>query len=208
MLFRSLKGEFEITLKKARSREEYEAAIKSALDETNRIIRLAENLLVLARLESKEAFLEKKPLDIGALVQSAVNSMRPLSDIKDIRIFFKPPAKSIVNADEYQMKTMFLNLLDNAIKYTRQKGEIWVDSEELGGDIAIRIKDNGIGIPEDRIGRIFDRFYRGDIPGDSPGFGLGLSIVRAIAQSHGGKVLVKSAPSAGTTFTVVLPVLH
>jgi signal transduction histidine kinase len=203
-----MKGEFELSLKKARSQQEYEAAIRSALDETNRIIRLSETLLMLARLDSKEVFFEKKTVDLNDVLQKIVNSMRPLADLKEIRMLFKPCAGLSVNGDEDQLKTLFMNLIDNAIKYTPEKGEIWVVAGNESGAAVVRVKDSGSGIPEDKAGHIFDRFYRGEKASGSGGFGLGLSIARAIAVMHGGDVRLENAASSGATFTVSMPAIY
>jgi heavy metal sensor kinase len=201
-----LKGEFEVILKKVRTGEEYENTLRSSLEEINRIIKLVENLLILAKLDSKEAEgLERKNLDLGLLVQGAVNNVKGLSGLKDISMAFKPKDGLSVNADEDQLKTLFLNLLDNAIKYTEKGGKVSVSASKEGRMAKIEIKDTGVGIPSGELKHIFDRFYRGDKSRNRLGFGLGLSIAKSIAEAHGGNITVTSRLTKGTAFTVYLP---
>ena len=202
-----LKGEFEVILKKIRSAGEYESVIKSALEEINKVSRLAENLLLLARFDSKEAFPEKRKLDVSVLLEGVINNIKGISELKEIKVSFQPSEKLILDADEAQLRTLFFNILHNAVKYTPQKGGIWVSIEKDSSTVRIKIQDTGIGIPEEEIEHIFDRFYRVEKSRNSFGFGLGLSIAKAIAEAHGGTVEVESLPSKGTTFTIILPII-
>lgn len=201
-----LKGEFEVVLKKIRSQQEYESSLRSSLEEINRLSRLAENLLLLARFDSSGVWLDKKRLDLNQLIKTIINNIRGLVELKEINIVFSPKGEIALNGDESQLKTLFLNIIDNAVKYTPQKGSVEISTETNNSSSAkVLIRDTGIGIPEGQIGRIFDRFYRVDGSRNSAGFGLGLSIAKSIAESHGGKIEVGSEPGKGTTFTVLLP---
>lgn len=111
----------------------------------------------------------------------------------------------MLNGDENQLKTLFVNIIDNAIKYTPPKGEIRVNTKRDKSLVRIAVEDAGIGIPPDEVTRIFDRFYRSDKSRNSLGFGLGLSISKSIVEAHGGTISVKSRPGEGTVFTVMLP---
>ena len=200
-----LKGEFEVSLKKLRSQQEYESILSSSLEEINRIIKLAENLLLLARLDSKEVLPEKRMLEIDSLVALIVNNIKPLAELKQIQLSFNSNGATFLEGDESQLKTAFINLLDNAIKYTGQKGKIDISVTGDKGSVKIYIKDTGIGIPEEELPRIFDRFYRIDKSRNTTGFGLGLSITESIIEAHGGTIAVNSQPSHGTTFTISIP---
>ncbi len=201
-----LKGEFEVALKKARSLEEYAFILKSALEEINRITSLAENLLLLAKFDSKEVGLDKKRLNLNSLLLNIINSLKGLSELKQIPISFAASDEKVfLNGDENQLKTLFLNILDNAIKYTPQKGKIYISLERDRGLARVSIKDTGMGINKEEISHIFDRFYRVDKSRNSSGFGLGLSIAKSIAEAHEGKIEAESEPSKGTTFIVYLP---
>lgn len=112
-----------------------------------------------------------------------------------------------VRGDETQLTSMFANLVENAVKYTPPGGGVEVAAESDGNEVVVRVSDTGIGIPEEYLARIFERFYRVDKARSKQtgGTGLGLSIVRHIAENHGGRVTVESTPGEGSAFTVYLP---
>ncbi len=203
-----LKGEFEIILKKTRSPEEYGSVLKSALEEINKITKLAENLLLLARFDSKEAFPEKRRLDLNSLLTGVMKNIKGISELKEISVLFRPGEELVMDADEAQLKTLFFNMLDNAVKYTSRGGRISVSAEKCGHMAKIKISDTGIGIPEDEMEHIFDRFYRVEKSRNGSGYGLGLNISKAIVEAHGGTIEAKSAPLQGTTFIINLPLLQ
>ena len=203
-----LKGEFEVTLKKARSNAEYQGTLKSALEETDRIIRLSENLLLLAKFDSKEISQKNEKLDIEALIKDIANNVKGMAELKDITLLFSGGEGLPVYGDRNQLKTLFLNIIENAFKYTPEKGRIEISVVKDGASADITIKDTGPGISEEEAGYIFDRFYRVDKSRSSSGFGLGLSIARAIAEAHGGGISVRSRPGEGTAFIVSLPLFH
>jgi len=200
-----LKGEFEIILKKARSNEEYQATLNSALEETDRIIRLSENLLILAKFDSKEILQKSEKLDITALLKGIANSARGLAELREMALSFSGAEGLWVYGDPNQLKTLFLNIIENAFKYTLEKGRIEISVIKRNTSAEIIIKDTGLGIPEDEINHIFDRFYRVDKSRASSGFGLGLSIAKSIAEAHGGGISVQSRPGEGTSFIVAIP---
>jgi heavy metal sensor kinase len=203
-----LKGELEIALKKIRSAEEYNSVLISSLEEINRIIKLAESLLLIARFDSEEALLKKEEFDIVSLLASVVDNAKGITELKQIKVSFKPPDRITLRGDRSQLKTLFLNILDNAVKYTSQGGRIDVAAGSDRSSAKILIRDTGIGIPKSELEHIFDRFYRVDKArsGDSS-FGLGLSIAQSIAEAHGGKIEVESEEAKGTVFTVTLPLV-
>jgi heavy metal sensor kinase len=200
-----LKGEMEVALKRIRSTEEYESVLLSNLEEVNRINRIVEDLLMLARFDSSAIILEKKPLEISGLVNVIVNDIKVLADQKNISINFSAQGKINIYGDENQMKRLFINLLDNAIKYTQRNGKVIVSVEPVEDFARIEISDTGTGIPADEIKHVFDRFYRLDKSRHKPGFGIGLSIAKSIVDAHKGKIEVESKMNQGTTFTVFLP---
>lgn len=203
-----LKGEFEVFMKRARSAEEYEHLLKSSLEEINKIANLVENLLMLASFESKKILLpQKKELDLNLLVQGVMNSIKGLAAHKQVGLALEQRDNITVSGDEQQLKQLFFNLLDNAIKYTSSGGEVKVSLEESRAMARITIIDTGIGIAREDLDKIFERFYRGDKSNISAGFGLGLNIVKSIADAHGGSVSVESEEGQGTTFTILLPLL-
>lgn len=200
-----LKGEFEVVLKKMRSGEEYEKILRSSLEEVNKITMLVENLLILANFESREILPERKGLDLNLLVQVVVNSIKRLAEEKNIELSIIQHDAVTVNGDEQQLKHMILNLLDNAVKYTQSGGKVAVILERNGPAAGIIVKDTGRGMSENEIARIFDRFYRTDASRFEQGFGLGLSIVKSIVDSHKGTISVDSTAGKGSVFTITLP---
>lgn len=200
-----LKGEVEVVLKKMRSSEEYEAILRSSLEEIDKMTRLVENLLMMASFESKKIMPQRKALDLKALILEVINNIKRLADHKEITIGLSGEEGLTLPGDEKQLKQLFLNLIDNAVKYTLSGGRIDLKLEKSGDDARITIKDDGVGIPEEETVHIFDRFYRVHSLKASHGFGLGLSIVKAIVDAHHGNIKVESSTGKGTTFIITLP---
>lgn len=200
-----IKGELEVTLKRIRSAQEYESVLLSNMEEVNRIIRIVEELLLLARFDSKAISLQNVKIDVNSMLVNLVKDMKILSNQKSISISFDSPAHCHVNGDEEKLKLLFQNVIDNAIKYSPEGGKIKVELLQKDNFAAIVIQDNGIGISEKDCPHIFDRFYRVDNARSGIGFGLGLSIAKSITEAHQGEISVKSIVGAGSTFSVHLP---
>jgi len=111
----------------------------------------------------------------------------------------------VIMADTSQLRRVFTNLLDNAIKFSKGKGTITISTHETAEEVVIKVKDEGMGIEQDELPYIFDSFRRGRDAEKKEGFGLGLAAVKAIVEGHGGRVVVKSEPGKGSVFTVALP---
>jgi two-component system OmpR family sensor kinase len=200
-----LKGDLEVTLKKSRSPQEYEAVLKSSLEEIDTISGILDNLLMLARWENREIPLRLAAFDLRTLAEQVLSHIRVLAEQKRIRLSLQAPAGLPFTGDEAQLRTALTNLLDNGIKYSAPGGRIGVrlaDDEEA---VRIVISDQGLGIPENKLPRIFDRFYRVEDSRTSPGFGLGLSIVKSIVEAHRGRIEVESRPGHGTVFSLIFP---
>ncbi|MCX5687348.1 MAG: ATP-binding protein [Candidatus Omnitrophica bacterium] len=200
-----LKGEIEVALKKIRSKEEYENILKSSIEEINRISSIVENLLIFARFENDTVMLETKTLDITILLKSVVDDIKILAMQKNIKMSIKEQEKIVISGDADKLKRLFLNILDNAIKYNPQGGKVNISITKKNDSVHIRVSDTGIGIPEKDICHIFDRFYQVDKSGHQSGFGLGLSIARSIAEAHKGKIEAESTLNHGTTFIISFP---
>src|ERR671916_321477 len=160
--------------------------------ETGRLSQLINDLLDLARLDSQEQVENPVPVDLRSVLITVLARMRRVARKKNITLQWKrfgKAAQYTVYGDETQLTSMFANLVDNAVKYTPPGGRVEVVGDSDGSEITIRISDTGIGIPEEKIPRIFERFYRVDKARSkaSGGTGLGLSIVRHIAEKHGGR---------------------
>jgi len=201
-----LKGELEVTLKKIRSPQEYENALQSSLEEVNHLAGIVENLLTLARFDAKTTILQAQPLDLSSLIKDAVEAIQVLAVQKNITLQFNTAHTVEILADKNQLKRLVLNLLDNAIKYTSSGGRVSIDLHQQRTSVDIDITDTGIGIPENELPHIFDRFYRVDKSRSSIGFGLGLSIAQSIAMAHGGRIYAKANVPQGTIFTISLPI--
>jgi signal transduction histidine kinase len=178
--------------------------------ETERLAQLITDLLDLARLESQERIDYPNVVDVRGVLMTVLARMRRVARKKNITLQWKrfgKAAQYTVRGDETQLTSMFTNLVDNAVKYTPAGGRVEVVGGFEGPEIVIRIADTGIGIPEGKLSRIFERFYRVDKARSKAtgGTGLGLSIVRHVAENHGGRVTVESTLGEGSVFTVHLP---
>jgi two-component system sensor histidine kinase SenX3 len=178
--------------------------------ETERFSQLINDLLDLARLESQERVENPVLVDVRSILMSVLADMRRVARKKNITLQWKrfgKAAQYTVYGDETQLTSMFTNLVDNAVKYTPSGGRVEVTGGSEGSEIVIRVSDTGIGIPEGKLPRIFERFYRVDKARskETGGTGLGLSIVKHVAENHGGRVTVESALGEGSTFAVYLP---
>lgn len=174
-----------------------------------RLGRLTADLLTLSRIELKSQRFQPESYYVNTLMQESVDSIEPIAAKKDIRVRMESaPEKSEAFCDSEAVQQILGNLLDNAIKYTPEGGEILVSGKELpGGMVEIAVQDTGIGIPEEDLPRLFERFYRVDKARSRElgGTGLGLSIVKHLAKAMGGEVGVRSTLGKGSTFWFTLP---
>ncbi|MGD2245398.1 MAG: ATP-binding protein [Candidatus Aminicenantes bacterium] len=175
---------------------------------TDRLINIVNDLLVISELEEKETQLEIEEVDLNALIKNVLKIFKQKFEKKQIKLEFDTRNdRNPILGDAYKLEQMFINIIDNAEKYT-EKGTVRVSLERQKNHVCIKIEDTGIGIPEEHLSRIFERFYvvdksRSRLLG---GTGLGLSIVKHIVLLHRGEASVVSEVGRGTKFTVVLPV--
>jgi two-component system, OmpR family, sensor histidine kinase SenX3 len=179
-------------------------------NETEQLSQLISDLLDLARLESQKQVENPVPVDVRSVLMTVLARLRRVARKRNITLQWKRfgrAAQYTVQGDETQLTSMFTNLIDNAVKYTPPGGQVEVTGGCEASEIVIRVSDTGIGIPEGKLPRIFERFYRVDKARskETGGTGLGLSIVKHIAENHGGRVTVRSTLGEGSTFTVYLP---
>jgi signal transduction histidine kinase len=181
--------------------------IGSVREEAERLSAIVQGLLTIARLDAGEARMESKDIDLSKLLAATLEQMRLLADNKHLAVTVEAPAPVIVQGDELRLKQVMVNLIDNAVKYTMPGGSVHFGAHPAGDKAVFEARDNGIGIPREALPHVFERFYRADRgqAGAPQGAGLGLSIVRAICQAHGGAVIVDSTEGRGTTVTVELP---
>jgi len=170
---------------------------------------LVDDLLTLARLESRSAGLQFSDVQLAELFQSVIRDWEKKLAEKQLKVVVDlSPDVRTIRADETRLHEVLYNLLDNTLKYSRENGEIRLRAVQRGPEIVLSVTDNGIGISKDDLPRIFERFYRADKARSRElgGTGLGLAIVKHIAQLHGGRVEAESELGKGTTIRVILPV--
>jgi two-component system phosphate regulon sensor histidine kinase PhoR len=175
--------------------------------ETDRLVKLVDDLLDLSLLESKRLTLELKPVDVSVLVAHTVDKLRPLAQTQRLTLHQSAPPGIVVSADADRLEQVLTNLVDNALKYTPEGGRVDVQVAAANGEIEVLVNDSGRGIGPEDLPHVFERFYRADRSRTrgSGGTGLGLAIAKHIVEAHGGRISVSSQPNAGTTFKVTLP---
>jgi signal transduction histidine kinase len=184
-------------------RKEGEPAVESARNvrlTIGRMEQLIASLLDYVRLKANKLEVVPRPLDAAELLREAVEIFRPLARVKSLSLTLAiPNAPLWATADHDRMFQVLSNLLSNAIKFSSVKGEIIVQATTLGHDLQVAVRDDGPGIPERDLDRVFEGFCQLQ-DSDARGLGLGLYISRAIIQAHGGKIWATSRPGAGSTF--------
>jgi len=203
-----LRGETEVALRKPRSTEEYQDVLASTLEEVHRMSRIVEDLLLLAKGDLGEAPVNKTSLDLNEVLGDIALQAQLVSETKNISVIFEEAPSIKIMADPLRIRQLFWNILNNAIKYTPQDGMIYISIKtENNENVKVAISDTGIGIPEQDLPHIFERFYRVDKhrARSQGGSGLGLAICKWITTAHGGKIEVHSNPGEGSVFTIVLP---
>lgn len=198
----------EITLRKPRSESEYRDALSQILHETEKLSHLIEQLLEMARADSGVATLQLVHTNVSDTLAKACRQARVLAEAKQLTSAEHLPDEPLwIRADPAALERLFLIFLDNAVKYTQPGGrvDIWLTSHD--GFAITEIRDTGIGIAKEDIPHIFERFYQADRSRsrEKGGSGLGLSIGRWIAQTHGGEIQVESELSKGSSFRIQLP---
>ncbi|MEJ2219408.1 MAG: heavy metal sensor histidine kinase [Desulfobacterales bacterium] len=201
-----IRGISEVSLTTGASEKEYEDMAASTVEECDRLLDMINTMLVISKTEAGVNKLDARELDIGAVVRDACELFRSPAEDKNLRLVCDVSGNFSVFGDNRMIQRMIANLLDNAIKYTPAGGSIEVTINTGTHDtVAIAVKDTGVGISEEDLPRIFERFYRCDPSRSEAGIGLGLSFARAIARAHGGDIRVTSTSGRGSTFSVTLP---
>src|SRR5574341_559925 len=196
-----------LLLRPEMSREQQEQIIHNIHNETLRLNSLASSFLDLARLESGRVQFRKTNFNITDLLYECMDIMSSKADEEKVRVRIEAPdGLPAFDADRDKVKQVVLNLLSNAIKYNRPNGQVVMSAGASEDETFICVQDTGLGIPEDAMAHLFEKFYRvRETEGKTAGTGLGLSICKQIVQGHGGRMEVKSKLGSGTSFTVHLP---
>jgi two-component system phosphate regulon sensor histidine kinase PhoR len=191
------------------SREELSRILRVMERHSNRLDLLVEDLLTLAELESADPNLQLRDVDLSSFFAEVVRDWGKRLAIKQLNLMVDlSPDLPTIHADRARLQEALYNLLDNAMKYSREDGQIQLNVRRRDGEIELSVSDNGIGIGKEDLPRIFERFYRADearSPDKVRGTGLGLAIVKHIAQLHGGRVEAESELGRGTTIRIMLP---
>jgi signal transduction histidine kinase len=177
--------------------------------ESDRLRRLVEELLDLARIESGQIAFAREPVELGQVLQGVCKRLALRAEGQGVTLQAELPELPVVIGDGDRLAQVFTNLLDNAIKHSPSESVVRLHGEVSRGWVTLHVDDRGMGIPEEELARIFERFYQVDKArgGDEGrGVGLGLAISQEIVQAHGGRIVVQSAVGDGTRFTVQLPV--
>lgn len=201
-----LKGGMEVALRADRPRAEYQQVLRSSLEEVERLIRLAEDLLLLSRL-SAAAPTTPGLVDLEPVFLDVVDAAARLADGKGVSIRVTDTAPVTVPGEASTLRRALRNLVENAVKYTPAGGKVELGLERADGWATVTVSDTGVGMEPADAARIFQPFVRLDAARarDTGGAGLGLAIARSIVTGHGGSIDVRTSPGAGSTFTVRLP---
>lgn len=204
-----LQGNLDVALMKARTSEEYREALINNLEQVGRLIALTRSLLTLANFTSGRPPVHLVPLALEPLIQDMVDELTLLADDRRITLSFESQPVPPVLGDAQWIKQALINLLDNALHYTPAGGAVTIRLQAAGDGVAVAVEDTGHGIEPEHLPHLFERFYRTDWARakDAGGTGLGLPIVKEIAEAHGGTVSVTSQVEKGSVFTLRLPVL-
>jgi signal transduction histidine kinase len=196
----TISGSLEMLQLKKLSDEQRQRYLETAARQTERINRLFKDLMTLQRYDSDSYFIEKKPFDLQLTLQDIDEMFRSQAAEKDLELIVDKKPVTIF-ADPNKIEQVLENLVSNAIKYTN-KGYVKVSLTESETDITVKVEDSGIGISEDHLLRLFDRFYRTDKARsrDKGGTGLGLSVVKSILTAHGSAIHIESTPGEGSLF--------
>ena len=227
-----LKGEIEVALRNPRDPAEYQQVLASVLEEVESMARLVDDLLLLSRADAGALRWEKQTVEMDRLVEEVAKEGEILGRGKQVQVKIQELEPLVVQGDGQRLKQLLRNLVDNAVKYTPSGGQVALSLRRAEGSnapvvdsakpvdrltnqpigistewVEISVRDTGIGIPPDAVPRIFERFYRVDPARsrETGGAGLGLCIVKTIAEGHGGSIEVESTLGQGSRFSVRLP---
>jgi signal transduction histidine kinase len=189
-------------------KEEFAGKLLSNMrQEVKRMTSLVSDLLTLARSDSNIIERRSETFDFVPHAEKAIESVESLANAKQINLHFEAPDTLMAKGDPERLSQLLYILLDNAIKYTPNRGEVWLLLSREGQELCIRVKDTGIGIKKEDFQRVFERFYRADKSRSRQmgGHGLGLSIAKWIVETHEGTINISSEIGKGTEFTIRIP---
>jgi two-component system OmpR family sensor kinase len=198
-----LKTELELALRRSRSREELEEAIRAAAQDTERLSRIADDLLLLARAEQGRVPLRREQVDVADVLETVAARFQPRADLERRRLTVAAGEPLVIRADRTLLEQALANMVDNA--FNHGAGEITLKAERRNGSAELHVLDEGEGFPADMIGRAFERFSRGRTQ-NADGAGLGLAIVETIAEAHDGAAGAANSGVNGTDVWITLTI--
>lgn len=200
-----LRGTAELALQGGGDPHEAQAALGDCIEESDRVLQLLEALLDISAAEAGALKLNRDRLDLRSLTDRAADLYREVAEDRQITLVLDQPDPVEASADAIRLGQAVNNLVDNALKYTPAGGRVTLSVRQEPAGPRVVVSDTGPGIPPGEREAIFRRLYRGDTSRSQRGLGLGLSLVKAIVEAHGGQVLVDDAPGGGARFTLALP---
>jgi len=202
-----LKSELELGSRPGRSPAELSTALASAASETDRIIHLTDDLLVLSRSDEQALALQCEPTDLAELATTAVDAFLPRALVAAVSLEVDAPVGLVIEVDPVRYRQIIDNLIDNALRYAPAQSTVTIAVERVPGGVSLEVGDEGPGFPEEFLPHAFRRFSRPDASRnrDSGGSGLGLAIVKSLAEAHGGTARASNRPTGGAVVTVVIP---
>jgi signal transduction histidine kinase len=200
-----LRARGETALRASAADVEAREALAACIEEADRVMSLLATLMDISEAETGTMRLTLDRVPVAEVVRDATDLYEDTAEERGVSLSSQVPPELSVRADRQRLRQVLANLVDNAIKYTTAGGRVTIDASRAGNDVVLSVSDTGIGITSEDLPRIWDRLYRGGGQDREPGLGLGLSLVKAIVEAHGGRVEVESSPGQGSTFRVVLP---
>jgi heavy metal sensor kinase len=203
----AIKGQINVTLTRQRTPQEYESTLHHIQQETDRLIRLANDLLFLARLDASPLYWQPESVDLSHLVEAVIDQIEIIAAEKGITLSAEIPDGVTLQGITDHLIRLFLNIVENAVKYTPTGGTVHVSMRQNLQDVHVVISDSGQGISAEHLPHLFERFYRVDRERsqNSGGAGLGLAIAYQIALAHGSGIQIQSVQGQGTKVIVSLP---
>ena len=197
-------GDEELALASAPNLDRYREALADCVEESERVLNMLNTLMDITEAEAGMMKLKREPVDLCQIVQEAVELYEYVAEEKRISVRTELSAPCEASVDKTRIRQVFANLLDNAVKYTPRDGTVNIRVACRNGEASVIFRDTGIGIPLEEQNKIWTRLYRGDKSRSQRGLGLGLSLVKAVVEAHGGSVEVHSEPDKGAEFIVRL----
>jgi two-component system heavy metal sensor histidine kinase CusS len=199
-------GEAQVALTRDRTAPEYREIIESTVAECERLSRIVDNLLFVARVDAEREPIARKRFDARAAVEKIAAFYQNVAEDHHVRISCSGHGQLYADPDLFER--VVGNLLDNALRFTPEHGSIHIGLSKNNGDFEVAVSDTGSGIAPEHLPRVFDRFYRAESSRSSDGAGLGLALVKSIVDLHGGSATIRSEIGRGTTIKLKFPLLQ